>query len=102
MRTSKEMATEVWRRVDENERREKDTKRKIYSVIAVAACLAAVIGLSLAMPYFPVGDAAADSGQYTASLFSGGTAGGYVLVAVIAFALGAGVSLFCVKMLKRK
>ena len=102
MRTSKKMADEVWRRVDEGERRGKAIKSKVYSVIAVAACLVAVIGLSFAMPYFPAGDAVADNSQYTAALFSGGTTGGYVLVSAFAFIAGAVATLVCVKLRGKK
>ena len=101
MRTSKKMADEVWRRVDEAERSGKARKRRVYSVIAVAACLAAVVGLSLAVPGLPAGDAANNS-QYTAALFSGGTTGGYVLVGAFAFMAGAVATLVCVKLRGKK
>lgn len=102
MRTSKEMAGEVWRRVEIAERGEDAKRRKMLSITAAAACLAVVIGLSFAMPYFPAGGTAAGTGRYSATLFAQGTAGGYVLVGVLAFMLGAGTALLCVKLWRKK
>ena len=102
MRTSEEMADEVWRRVDAVERYGQVKKSKIYSIAIMAACLAVVIGLSIAVPSVPAEDTAAMEMGGAATLFSGGAAGGYVLTGVIAFMLGVFAALFCVKMQRRK
>ena len=102
MRTSKEMADEVWRRIDAAERSEAAKKSRIYSILAVAACLAVVIGLSIAMPSFPAEETAVVGTPNTATLFSGGAVGGNVLVGVIAFMLGAFAAIFCMKIRRKK
>ena len=102
MRTSREMADEVWRRVDAAERIERAKKSKIYCVAIVAACFAVAIGLSVVVPSIPANDAATLESTAAATLFSGGAAGGYVLTGVVAFMLGAFAALFCVKMRNRK
>ena len=102
MRTSKEMADEAWRRIDAAERSNEVKRSRIYSILAVAVCLAVVITLSIAVPSFPVEETAAMNNSDTATLFSGGAVGGYVLVGVIAFMLGVFAALFCVKTRRNK
>ena len=102
MMTSKEMADEIWRRVDASSRSSAVKKSKVYSIVAVAVCLAVVIGLSVALPSFPVEDVAAVGTPGTATLFSGGAVGGYILVGVIAFMLGAFAAIFCVRIRRKK
>ena len=102
MRTSKEMADEVWRRVDAAERSDAVKRSRIYSILAVAACLAVVVALSIAVPSFPAEETAAVNTSGTATLFSGGAVGGYVLVGVIAFMLGAFAAILCMKIRRKK
>ena len=100
--TPKEMADEVWRRVDASENSMREKRRKIYSIVTVAACLAVVIGLAIIVPSIPAEDAATIENTATGTLFSGSAVGGYVLVGVIAFMLGVIATLFCVKMRRKK
>lgn len=93
MRSDKEVALEALRRGEIIRRRKAEKTRRIYTLCSVAACLALIVGLSFALPAVD-GGAATPEGLYGAALFSGGSAGGYVLMGVIGFVLGAIVVIF--------
>ena len=67
---------------------------------AVAACLALLIGASLAMPGFAANVQTSDySGFETAaSIFHGGAALGYIDIGLMAFLLGVCVTVLCFRL----
>ena len=67
---------------------------------AVAACLALLIGASLAMPGIA---ASIQTGDYSgfetaASIFHGGAALGYIVIGLLAFLLGVCVTVLCFRL----
>ena len=74
-------------------------RSRIAAVSGAAACLAAILGLALAMPSVTARFSDADYyGGMTASLFTGESLG-YLLVGLLAFALGVCVTALCFRLL---
>ena len=74
-------------------------RSRIAAVSCAAACLAAILGLALAMPSVTARFSCADYyGGMTASLFTGESLG-YLLVGLLAFALGVCVTVLCFRLL---
>ena len=99
MRSHEERITETKRRIAkiEQEKRRRDT---ITMASAVAACLALLIGASLAMPGIA---ASIQTGDYAgfetaASIFHGGAALGYIVIGLLAFLLGVCVTVLCFRL----
>ena len=99
MRSHEERITETKRRIAkiEQEKRRRDT---ITMASAVAACLALLIGASLAMPGIA---ASIQTGDYSgfetaASIFHGGAALGYIVIGLLAFLLGVCVTVLCFRL----
>ena len=99
MRSHEERITETKRRIAkiEQEKRRRDT---ITMASAVAACLALLIGASLAMPGIAANIQTGDySGFETAaSIFHGGAALGYIVIGLLAFLLGVCVTVLCFRL----
>lgn len=105
MRTKKELADAVLRRAEELRAEEAKRKRRVYSALAVAAGLLLVVGLSLAVPgLLPSDTATAEevASTGTATLIAGGVVSSYMVVGVVAFALGVGVALLCLYLRREK
>ena len=104
MRSTDERVAAVERRVKELARQKKQRQRRDIGLYAAAACLALVVGVGASMPSI-MGELA--QGNYTntgmmASIFYEGSALGYVLVGLLAFALGACLTFLCVVLGRRK
>ena len=98
MRTTDERLAAAKRRARELKRQ----RRSRVAALAGAACLAVILGLALAMPSVTARFSGADYyGGMTASLFSGGSLG-YLLVGLLAFALGVCVTVLCVRLHERE
>lgn len=103
MMSHEEFTDEVLCRADIIARRQAAKKRILYSSLAAASCLALIAVLSFAIPSI-ISDSAyyASAGAYGAMLFGGAAAGGYVLIGVVGFALGAAVTILCFKRVRMK
>ena len=102
MRTTDERLLAAKRRAEEIKRQERCRRSRIAAVSGAAACLAVILGLALAMPSVTERFSGADYvGGMTASLFSGGSLG-YLLVGLLAFALGVCVTVLCVRLHERE
>ena len=98
MRTTDERLAAAKRRARELKRQ----RRSRVAALAGAACLAVILGLALAMPSVTARFSGADYyGGMTASLFSGGSLG-YLLVGLLAFALGVYVTVLCFRLHERE
>ena len=81
--------------------REKQRRRNTITMAsAVAACLALLIGASLAMPGIA---ARIQTGDYSgfetaASMYGGGAALGYIVIGLLAFLLGVCVTVLCFRL----
>ena len=100
MRSHEERVAEAKRRIAKIERAKRLRRNTITMASAVAACLAVLIGASLAMPgiatRIQTGD---DSGFETAaSIFRGGAALGYIVIGLLAFLLGVCVTVLCFRL----
>ena len=89
MRSHEERVAETKRRIAKMEREKRLRRNTIAMASAVAACLALLIGVSLAMPGIA---ASIQTGDYSgfetaASIFHGGAALGYIVIGLLAFLL---------------
>ena len=99
MRSHEERVAEAKRRIAKIER-EKRRRNTITMASAVAACLALLIGASLAMPGIA---ANIQTGNYSgfetaASIFHSGAALGYIVIGLLAFLLGVCVTVLCFRL----
>ena len=100
MRSHEERITETKRRIAKIERENRLRRNTITMVSAVAACLALLIGASLAMPGIA---ANIQTGNYSgfetaASMYGGGAALGYIVIGLLAFLLGVCVAVLCFRL----
>ena len=99
MRSHEERVAETKRRIAKIER-EKRLRRNTVTMASAAACLALLIGASLAMPGIA---ANIQTGNYSgfetaASIFHGGAALGYIVIGLLAFLLGVCVTVLCFRL----
>ena len=100
MRSHEERVAETKRRIAKMEREKRLRRDKITMISAAAACLALLIGASLAMPGIAAKIQAGDySGFETAaSIFHSGVALGYIVIGLLAFLLGVCVTVLCFRL----
>lgn len=100
MRSLEERVAETKRRIAARQREKRLRRDKITMISAVAACLALLIGASLAMPGIA---AHIQTGDYSgfetsASMYGGGAALGYIVIGLLAFLLGVCVTVLCFRL----
>ena len=100
MRSHEERVAETKRRIAQIEREKQRRRNTITMASAVAACLALLIGASLAMPGIA---ANIQTGNYfgfetAASMYGGGAALGYIVIGLLAFLLGVCVTILCFRL----
>ena len=100
MRSHEERVVETKRRIAKIEREKRLRRNTIAMASAVAACLALLVGASLAMPGIA---ASIQTGDYSgfetaASIFHGGAALGYSVIGILAFLLGVCVTVLCFRL----
>ena len=100
MRSHEDRIAETKRRITKIEREKRLRRNTITIASAVAACLALLIGASLAMPGIA---ASIQTGDYSgfetaASIFHGGAALGYIVIGLLAFLLGVCVTVLCFRL----
>ena len=100
MRSHEERVAETKRRIAKIEREKRRRRNTVTMASAVAACLALLIGASLAMPGIA---ASIQTGDYSgfetaASIFHGGAALGYIVIGLLAFLLGVCVTFLCFRL----
>ena len=100
MRSHEERIAETKRRIAKMEREKRLRRNTITMASTVAACLALLIGASLAMPGIAANIQTGDySGFETAaSMYGGGAALGYIVIGLLAFLLGVCVTVLCFRM----
>ena len=97
MRSLEERVVETKRRIAKMEQEKRRRRNTVTMASAVAACLALLIGASLAMPGIA---ANIQTGNYSgfetaASMYGGGAALGYIVIGLLAFLLGVCVTVLC-------
>ena len=100
MRSYEERVAETKRRIAKIEREKRRRRNTVTMASAVAACLALLIGASLAMPGIA---ANIQTGNYSgfetaASMYGGGAALGYIVIGLLAFLLGVCVTVLCFRL----
>ena len=100
MRSHEERVAEAKQRIAKIERAKRLRRNTITMASAVAACLALLIGASLAMPGIA---ANIQTGNYSgfetaASMYGGGAALGYIVIGLLAFLLGVCVTVLCFRL----
>ena len=100
MRSHEERVAETKRRIAKIELEKRRRRNTITMASAVAACLALLIGASLAMPGIA---ASIQTGDYSgfetaASMYGGGAALGYIVIGLLAFLLGVCVTVLCFRL----
>ena len=100
MRSHEERVVETKRRIAKIEREKRRRRNTVTMASAVAACLALLIGASLAMPGIAASIRTGDySGFETAaSMYGGGAALGYIVIGLLAFLLGVCVTVLCFRL----
>ena len=100
MRSLEERVAETKRRIAKIEREKRRRRNTVTMASAVAACLALLIGASLAMPGIAASIRTGDySGFETAaSMYGGGAALGYIVIGLLAFLLGVCVTVLCFRL----
>ena len=100
MRSHEERVADAKRRIAQIERAKRLRRNTITMASAVAACLAVLIGASLAMPGIATRIQTGDySGFETAaSIFRGGAGLGYIVIGLLAFLLGVCVTVLCFRL----
>ena len=100
MRTSEERVEELHRRMD-GLRRQKNLRRyRLQCALACAACLVLTTALAFAIAGTAVQAPEVVSAGVSASIFAGHTTLGYVVIALLAFCLGAVFTIFCFRLRK--
>ena len=97
MLKNEERIAEIKRRIAKKEQQQRMRRRRIVSAVCIAACFAVIVGVSFAMPGI-VGqiEPGTSSGFETAATILGGsTALGYMVIGLLAFILGACVTILC-------
>ena len=100
MRSLEERVAETKRRIAARQQEKRLRRNTITMASAVAACLALLIGASLAMPGIA---ASIQTGDYSgfetaASIFHSGAALGYIVIGLLAFLLGVCVTILCFRL----
>ena len=100
MRSHEERVAEAKRRIAKIEREKRRRRDKITMISAAAACLALLIGASLAMPGIATRIQTDDYAGFetAASIFHGGAALGYIVIGLLAFLLGVCVTVLCFRL----
>ena len=100
MRSHEERVAETKRRIAKMEREKRRRRNTVTMASAVAACLALLIGASLAMPGIAASIRTGDySGFETAaSMYDGSAALGYIVIGLLAFLLGVCVTVLCFRL----
>ena len=101
MRTSEERIGELHRRMETMERKRTRRRDLSFSAAAFAVCLALALTLALAVASTPIQAQDDGTGKAAASIFADHGALGYVVVAMVAFCLGAVVTVFCYRLKKK-
>ena len=101
MRTNEERIAAMHKRAAELEKEKRQHRTAIIQAVSITACFAAVIALAVFMPGFSRAFVSEENqGSMSASIFSGSSLLGYIVIGTIAFLLGVSVTIFCFRLKK--
>ena len=97
MRSTDERLAAVERRINELKQHKKQRMYRFISLSAVTACLVVVVGMGIAMPGIMEGSSEGDyiNTGMMASIFYESKVLGYVIIGLVAFALGICLTVLC-------
>ena len=100
MRSHEERVAEAQRRIAAGEQENRRRRDRRTVALAVAACLALLIGASLAMPGITARIQINDYAGFetAAGIFRSNTALGYIVIGLFAFLLGVCVTVLCFRL----
>ena len=100
MRSHEERVAETKRRIAKIELEKRRRHNTITIASSVAACLALLVGASLAMPGIATRIQTGDYSDFetAASIFHSGAALGYIVIGLLAFLLGVCVTVLCFRL----
>ena len=100
MRSHEERVAAVKQRVSQIEKQNRQRRNRIAVLASAAACLAVIIAASFVMPGLSEKLISGDYTKYeaAASIFSGSAAAGSIIIGLLAFVLGVGVTILCFKL----
>lgn len=97
MRTNEERVAAVKQRAAQLERQKRLRRKRLLALVCACASLAVIVGAALALPHLQTRWRGA-AYQMAASIFADSAAAGYVLIALLAFALGVCVTVLCYRL----
>ncbi|MBQ9815534.1 MAG: hypothetical protein IJM53_07585 [Lachnospiraceae bacterium] len=100
MRTSEERVKELHYRMDIKKRSKALRRYMLQCAAACAFCAAVIIIIIIAVSKTPIQYQITGNSGASASIFAGNAVLGYVIIALVAFCLGALVTVFCYRMRK--
>ena len=98
MRTSDERVAELHRRMEALQHKRERRKLALQCTGAIVACLVLVVAMALVIANTPLQTPAVGAAGFSASMLTGSAALGTVVVAILAFCLGALVTVFCFRL----
>ena len=98
MLTPEERVAEVYRRAAVLQKKRQRRQYLLSCAGAVAACLALAVVMALVIANTPLKSPTAGTSGYTASIFAAQEYLGAIVVAILAFCLGAMVTVFCYRL----
>ncbi len=102
MRTSEERVRELHRRMEAMEKAKSRRRVQLMCAAACTACLAITVAMALVIASLPIRLPGEITGSAAAGIFADHASLGYVVVALLAFCLGALVTVFCFRMKKHR
>lgn len=102
MRTSDERVAELHKRMDTLKKDRDDRNFRVWSAVAVAAAFALTIGLAVLIAKLPFKMPETEMDGAAASIFAENEALGIIVAAILAFTLGAMVTVFCFRLKKHQ
>ena len=100
MRTFEERTQELHRRMDSLQRKKQHRRYILTCAAALIVCLAIVILIAFGISRIGIQTTDINTGSAAASIFADQASLGYVVVALLAFCLGALVTVFCFRIKK--
>ena len=101
MRTNEERIAALHTRAAELEKEKKEQRVRILQAVSAAVCFAAVIVLAFLMPGSAENFAGGSpQNGMSASMLSGSSVLGYIVIGIAAFLLGVSVTIFCFRLKK--
>lgn len=97
MRTNEERVAAVKQRAAQLERQKRQRQKRLLAFACACASLAVIVGAALALPHLQTSWRGA-AYHMAASIFADSAAAGYVLIALLAFALGVCVTVLCFRL----